>query len=124
MDTILPSAPLADSVDALWHRRACHSAERYLVLPDGCMDLVLRRSADGRMSALSFGPTTSYQRVTLDAGTTYAGVRLRPWIGAPAFERAGLELLNQVGIRCVSPVLDESRSGERDWARGCARSFS
>jgi hypothetical protein len=28
------------------------------------------------------------------------------------------------GIRCVSPVLDESRNTERDWARGCARSFS
>jgi AraC-like DNA-binding protein len=71
----LPPPPdLAHVVRCLWLREG--SGEDALVLPDGCVDVVVR---GGR--ALVAGPDTAPLEVPVAAGELIAGLRLRPGAG-------------------------------------------
>jgi AraC-like DNA-binding protein len=71
----LPPPPdLAHVVRCLWLREG--SGDNALVLPDGCVDVVVR---GGR--ALVAGPDTAPLEVPVAAGELIAGLRLRPGAG-------------------------------------------
>ncbi|HBO7091716.1 TPA: AraC family transcriptional regulator [Pseudomonas aeruginosa] len=63
-------------------------AERYLVLPDGCQDVLCIRHADGLVQIVSTGFDVRPRLVDLLPGTTITGYRLRPGAGvsAPAMQ--------------------------------------
>lgn len=63
-------------------------AERYLVLPDGCQDVLCIRHADGLVQIVSTGFDVRPRLVDLLPGTTITGYRLRPGTGvsAPAMQ--------------------------------------
>ena len=74
----LPPPPaLAPLVRCLWVRRG--DGEPPLVLPDGCVDIVVR---DGRATVA--GPDTGPVRVTLAPGTIVVGARFHPGAAAAA----------------------------------------
>jgi len=74
----LPPPPdLAPLVRCLWVRRA--DAGPALVLPDGCVDIVVR---DGRATVA--GPDTGPVPVTLPPGALVLGARFRPGAAAAA----------------------------------------
>jgi AraC-like DNA-binding protein len=71
----LPAPPdLAHVVLCLWRREG--SGDDTLVLPDGCLDVIVR---DGR--ALVAGPDTASVRVPVAPGERVAGVRMQPGAG-------------------------------------------
>ena len=80
----LPPPPgLAAVVRCLWVREA-GAGEEVLVLPDGCVDVVVR---DGRATVA--GPDTGPVESVMPAGAVVAGVRFRPGaaeavLGVPA----------------------------------------
>ena len=65
----------ADLVACVWRSRTVEGEPHDLhVIPDGCIELSYRR---GTGTAV-FGPDTSWQRLSLDAGIERWGIRLRP----------------------------------------------
>ncbi len=61
-----------------------------LVSADGCFDLIVRTSSQGRVSASVYTPVPRAHRVTVEAGESYVGVRLRPGFGAALVGRPAL----------------------------------
>lgn len=100
---------LAELCEAVWSVRF-HAADRdWLVLPDGCVDLVL---VEGRPPLVA-GPATRSVRLAFPAGARAVGLRLRPGaapavLGLAASELADLDV----------PLED---LGPRPWASQVAR---
>ena len=92
----LPAAPLRDIVAAFWVHTAPPAPTPHVVIPDGCFDLVLTLEESNEGNAFAFGPITACSEVTLETGTTYAGIRLQPWVGAAALGIDGSSLTNQI----------------------------
>jgi AraC-like DNA-binding protein len=84
-----PPRHLAASVACLWVREV-HAAGTHLVLPDGCIDIVV--SSAGVLTA---GPDTGPVPSTLSAGETLVGVRFRPGAAAPVLGWPASELRDQ-----------------------------
>jgi AraC-like DNA-binding protein len=74
---LAPPHELAHLVHCLWIRTG--TDEETLVLPDGCLDVIVR---DGR--ALVAGPDTGPVAGWLGRGDVVTGVRLRPGVGGAA----------------------------------------
>src|SRR4051794_21413042 len=95
--TSAPLPPsLAELVDAFWHQPAPAESVERAVIPDGCVDVIVECAEGVAASAFVFGPTVQRADVVLERGVTYAGVRLKPWIGAPLLGAAGEELCERV----------------------------
>ena len=78
-----------------------------LVLPDGCVDVLLERASDGRLCVRTTELMRRPRIVGLRAGTQYRGFRLRPGV---AMSRAALRELGVLAKRepeAVASRLDE-----------------
>ena len=70
-----PAPALRGLVSHYWLSRG--GGDRHRVLPDGCVDLVLRlRGGDGEWQA--FGTSTGPLDVPVDPGSLYFGIRFQP----------------------------------------------
>lgn len=72
-----PGAELAHLVDAFWLRNNAATDVEALILPDGCIDLVLRANAS-RRALFASALTTEPYRVSSRAGSWFVGVRFKP----------------------------------------------
>ncbi|HEY2637129.1 MAG TPA: helix-turn-helix transcriptional regulator [Solirubrobacteraceae bacterium] len=72
-----PPPHLAASVACLWTRRTTHDGA-HLVVPDGCIDLVVLPRG-----VVVAGPDTGPAPTTTRAGTTIVGLRFRPGAAPP-----------------------------------------
>jgi AraC-like DNA-binding protein len=86
-----PSPPLHALIACRWLRElsAGDAADWTLVLPDGCVDLLWR---DGELVVAGVDRTAWWSPVR--AGTTIAGIRLRPGIAGAVFGMPASELLD------------------------------
>ena len=85
---IAPPPDLAHVVRCLWERTG--AGEPVVVLPDGCLDVVVR---DGRAAVA--GPDTAPVRTAVPAGARIAGVRFHPGAAAAALGVPAGELRDQ-----------------------------
>ncbi len=75
----LPPPPhLAAEVECLWTVDTGGGHPAYLVLPDGCTDVLVQPAADGMPHVRMVGTMTRSQHVALPAGQRLFGVRFRP----------------------------------------------
>jgi AraC-like DNA-binding protein len=87
----LPPPPdLAHVVRCMWVREQDAAAPPALVLPDGCVDVVVRAG-----HAVVAGPDTGPVEVTLAAGDRLTGLRFRPGAAAAALGVPADELLDR-----------------------------
>lgn len=70
-----------DSSIVEWHAKRPH-AGKFLVLPDGCHDLILHVPAAGRPRWLAVALMDQAQWVHSQAGEAFIGFRLKPWAQA------------------------------------------
>ena len=71
-----PSSRLEEHVECFWSLEAAADT-RQLVVPDGCMDILLRMHKD--VYAIDvIGSMTRTEQATIRSGHTYLGVRFRP----------------------------------------------
>jgi hypothetical protein len=67
----------ADAIFVRWHHRA-GEAERVLLLPDGCRDVVIVHRSDGGAEAFLTALDLQPRLVALPDGAAFSGYRLRP----------------------------------------------
>lgn len=113
ISTRQPPAPLAGMVECLWwcppSRGSGSVAHR--VLPDGCMDLILRVRRDGHGSPheadlFVTGAARRFSVIPLDPADSFIGVRFRPGWGGPMLGVAAGELSDgPVAADMASPRL-------------------
>ena len=84
-----PPAALAPVVSCLW-TSVVPDADRTVVLPDGCTDIIWRQGTGAFVAGPDTGPVPSAQ----PPGTVLTGVRLRPGAG-PVLGLPLTELLDQ-----------------------------
>lgn len=103
-----PPEHLAEFVGAFWERASHRGTVRHVVVPDGCVDLVLKRYRQ-HTAAVAVGPATTPVEVALESGVTYLGVRFHPWVGAPMLGLTGDELLDRtIALAEILPGLNRS----------------
>jgi len=72
-----PSAALAPRIECIWTFRAAAAATQ-TILPDGCIDLILRTPRAGCPDFELVGAMTRAQPVQTAAGDAFIGIRFRP----------------------------------------------
>lgn len=71
-----PAPALTETIAGYWRGRGTVGAT-YLQLPDGCVDIVIRRDGDG-IHADVYGTSTAAHRLPVHTGADYVGIRLHP----------------------------------------------
>jgi AraC-like DNA-binding protein len=95
-------AHLSPGIEAVWSYEVEPTATdpvAHVVLPDGCMDLILRHdagSAGGECRLLIAGPSRSPHTVHIPPGTRYVGIRFNPAWGATCLNLEPQALIDQV----------------------------
>ena len=85
-----PRPELAHLVDAFWLRSNQDADVEALILPDGCIDLVLRANGSGR-ALFASALTTEPYRVSSRAGSWFVGVRFKPGMSRVVLDVAPAE---------------------------------
>ncbi len=104
----LPSG-VADGCEALWHVRFESATDDWLVLPDGCVDIVLLEGAPPLVAGPATGPATSRH----PRGARAVGLRLSPG-AAPAV----------LGVRAsdlADAIVPLEQLGAGRWSEGVQR---
>jgi AraC-like DNA-binding protein len=100
MEEYEPTAGLARYVECLWSIQF-EPGDRHTVLPDGCMDLVLREGKD--LSLLWIGPMTRARIVAVKEPTRFLGVRFRPGATPPFLRHSARSFLDRsISVRDTS----------------------
>jgi hypothetical protein len=86
-------ASVAHLCEARWEVRFETASDDWLVLPDGCVDIVL---LDGRDQALVAGPATRPRVSSFPAGSQVVGIRLLPAAAPVLLGVAASELRDQL----------------------------
>jgi AraC-like DNA-binding protein len=111
-----PPAALRPAVSCLWTSVAV-AAQRTVVLPDACSDLIWRRG----VGVFVAGPDTGPAPASLPAGTVLVGVRFRPGAGGPALGLPLTELRDQrADLADVLPALARRLPGDEPAGRALA----
>lgn len=95
-------AYISPGIEAVWSYEVEPTTANpvaHIVLPDGCMDLILRHAAgSGRdeCQILIAGPSRSPHTVHIPPGTRYVGIRFNPAWGASCLNVEARALIDQV----------------------------
>lgn len=92
---IKPSSKLAPIIECFWSITAMQQYQ-HLVLPDGCMDLILRFNAT-RLLSIEVACTMTYaSRPSIPSGHSYIGVRFKPGMASAILPILDLRLTDQL----------------------------
>lgn len=94
-EILLPHPSLRAFVSHYW-RGLDNSAPTFPVIPDGAVDVVIRRSGQA-MAAWVYGTSTRRTEVPLEPGAHYLGIRFRPGAGRHCLAGPARELTDGAG---------------------------
>lgn len=86
-----PASQFANRVECFWTLEA-HGAADWLVLPDGCCDIIFSRTDGADLQVV--GTMTCGRRFTFNGGERAAGVRFRPAVAAGMLGFRGPEVVD------------------------------
>lgn len=119
-EEFLPQIDLRDMVYCFWRLQTRSPLEKdfqYLVLPDGCLDIIfdasVQPSTDG---AFIMTPATVAERINLGKDFLYIGVRLQPgvWLSSPADIVGSSIQFDSLGKQDVRRVREQLVAGSKD----------
>ena len=121
-EEFLPQIDLQNSAYCFWRLQTRAPLEKdfqYLVLPDGCLDIVFDISpAPDYDGALIMTPATVAERLNLGRSFSYVGIRLQPgvWFDSPAAivgSSVQFDSLGTYDFRLLRKQLAASSAGEQ-----------
>lgn len=121
---------VSPAVEAIWTyelEATAGEAVAHIVLPDGCMDLILRRDppeGGGTGHFLIAGPSQSPHTVSIQPGTRFVGMRFNPAWGAACLRLDPRALVDQVipagnreALLTLAPAVSAAEGADKVAAR-------